>query len=146
MEIDDGVVMAQSHGSASVPSASVSDKEDSVNNFNELPRLHYSLAITIDRSVLDYTLSSDISIALVFSVPGISSCGSISNSIAYMLSPTIANISATTTVAATAAAAAVEKASQRSKLKSWHKGIPTGIDVIIYKSSFLLIGKLIVHT
>ena len=86
MEIDDGVIMAQSNGSASVPSASVSDKEDSVsvNNLNELPKLPYSLDITIDCSVLDYTLSSDISINLVFSVPGISSCCSISNSIAYM--------------------------------------------------------------
>ena len=93
-----------------MPSASVSEKEDSVNNLNELPRLHYSLAITIDHSVLDYTLSSDISITLVFSVPRISSCCCISNSIAYMLSPTIANIRATTTVAttATAAAAAVD--------------------------------------
>ena len=52
MEIDDGAVMAQSDGSASVPSASVSDKEDSVNNLNELPRLHYSLATTVDHSVL----------------------------------------------------------------------------------------------
>ena len=70
MEIDNGVAMAQSDGSTSVPSASVNDRDDSVNNLNvcinlsglsELPRLHYSLAITIDRSGLDHTLSYDIS-------------------------------------------------------------------------------------
>ena len=117
MEIDYGVVMPQSDDSASVPSASVSDREDSVNNFNvhinlsslsELPRLHYSLAITIDRSILDHSLSSNISNSCIssLSVPGISSCCSISisNSIAYMLSPTIVNISATTTVVTTAVA------------------------------------------
>ena len=69
MEIDDGIKIAPSDGCASVPSASVSDKADSMNNLNvrinlsslsKLPRLH-SLAITIDRSILDHTLSSDIS-------------------------------------------------------------------------------------
>ena len=45
-----------------------------------------------------------ISVTLVLSVPGISSYCGISNSNAYMLSPTIANISATTTVATIAVA------------------------------------------
>ena len=64
MEVDDGLAMAQSDGSASVPSTSVSDKEDSVNNLNvcidlssisEFPRFHSSLAITNVHSVLDNT-------------------------------------------------------------------------------------------
>ena len=116
MEVDDGLAMAQSDGSASVTSTSVSDKEDSVNNLNvcinlssEFPRFHSSLAITNVHSVLDNTLSSDISNSCIssLSVTGISSCCRVSNTNACMLSPTIANISATTTVAATTVATTV---------------------------------------
>ena len=118
MEVDDGLAMAQSDGSASVPSTSVSDKEDSVNNLNvcinlssisEFPRFHSSLAITNVHSVLDNTLSSDISNSCIssLSVTGISSCCLVSNTNACMLSPTIANISATTTVAAATVATTV---------------------------------------
>ena len=118
MEVDDGLAMAQSDGSASVPSTSVSDKEDSVNNLNvcinlssisEFPRFHGSLAITNVHSVLDNTLSSDISNSCTssLSVTGISSCCRVSNTNACMLSPTIANISATTTVAAATVATTV---------------------------------------
>ena len=95
-----------------------------MNNLNKLPRLHYSLAITIDRSVPDYTLSSDISITLVFSVPGVSSC---CNSIAYMLSPTIANISATTTVAITAVAATAAAAAVDTTTAGYHSTNPTTV-------------------
>ena len=91
--------------------ASVSDKEDSVNNLNicinlsslsELPRLHNSPAVTINRSALDHTLSSDISNSCL-DVPGIGGCGIVSN----MSFPTIASISTTTTVAAATVATTV---------------------------------------
>ena len=93
-----------------------------MNNLNEVPRLHYSLAITIDLSVLDYTLSSNISITLVFSVSGISSC---CNNIAYMLSPTIANISANTTVATIAVAATA--AAVGTTTATYHSTNPTTV-------------------
>ena len=114
MEVDDVVIMAQSDGSASVPSASVSDKEDSVNNLNvcinlsslsELPKFHNSPAVTINRSALDHTLSSDISNSSL-DIPGIGGCGIVSNT-ACMSFPTIASISTTTTVAAATVATTV---------------------------------------
>ena len=66
-----------------------------LSSLSELPRLHNSLAIAVDRSILDHTLSSDVSST-------VSSCCGVSYIIAYMSSPTIVNINTTTTVAATA--------------------------------------------